>query len=109
MRRNRRPSEQTLTVLLVLAADPARWHHGYDLCRQTSFKAGTVYPILMRLADRGWLETSWETPGIAGRPPRHLYRVTKAGLESARQLQSEMSGELRTRPARLRPRLERST
>lgn len=96
-------------MLLALAADPAGWQHGYDLCRQTGLKAGTVYPILMRLADRGWLETSWETPGVAGRPPRHLYRVTKAGLESATQIKAEMRRELCARAAPLRPRLDRST
>jgi PadR family transcriptional regulator PadR len=36
--------------------------------------------ILVRLADRGLLETSWE-PGVDSRPPRHLYRLTPAGRE----------------------------
>jgi DNA-binding PadR family transcriptional regulator len=38
-----------------------------------------MYPILMRLADRGLLETSWETERVPGRPARHLYRLTGAG------------------------------
>ena len=60
MPRDRRPSEQTFNVLLALAEDPTQWRHGYDLCQQTGLKAGSMYPILIRLADRGWLETSWE-------------------------------------------------
>ncbi len=71
MQRNQPPSEQTTTVLLVLAEDPAVWRHGYDLCRQTGLKAGSMYPILIWLADRGWLEMEWETEIPVGRPPRH--------------------------------------
>ncbi|NOT63007.1 MAG: PadR family transcriptional regulator [Acidobacteria bacterium] len=70
MQRNRPPSEQTTTVLLALAEDPTAWRHGYELCQQTELKAGSMYPILIRLADRGLLETTWETEIPVGRPPR---------------------------------------
>jgi len=43
-------------------------------------KSGSLYPILVRLADRGLLETSWE-PAQGSWPPRHLYRLTLAGRE----------------------------
>ena len=82
MQRNRAPSPQTVKVLRALAADPARWRYGYDLATEVSLKSGSLYPILVRLADRGLLETSWE-PGIDSRPPRHLYRLTGAGREFA--------------------------
>ncbi|NJC72559.1 PadR family transcriptional regulator [Planosporangium thailandense] len=80
MQRNRRPSPQTVNVLRALAADPARWRYGYDLATEVHLKSGSLYPILVRLADRGLLETSWE-PGVGSRPPRHLYRLTGAGRE----------------------------
>ena len=80
MRRNRPPSRQTIKVLLALAADPARWRYGYDLATEVRLKSGSLYPILVRLADRGLLETSWE-PGPGSRPPRHLYRLTPTGRE----------------------------
>ena len=79
MTRLRRPSAQTTAVVLALAETPSAWRYGYELCRQLDLKAGSVYPILMRLADRGLLETSWETDAPAGRPPRHLYRLTGPG------------------------------
>lgn len=81
MPRERRPSEQTLSVLLALAEDPTSWRYGYELCQELDLKAGSMYPILMRLADRGLLKTSWETTPEAGRPARHLYRITRAGLD----------------------------
>jgi DNA-binding PadR family transcriptional regulator len=106
MQRNRPPSEQTITVLLVLAADPTAWRHGYDLCQQTGLKAGTLYPILIRLADRGWLETEWETEIPVGRPPRHLYRLTETGLEQANELAAAKVQAATAKRVRLRPRME---
>ena len=66
-------------MLRVLAADPTAWRHGYELCVEVGVPAGTMYPILIRLADRGLLEATWETAPRHGRPPRHLYRLTGAG------------------------------
>jgi PadR family transcriptional regulator PadR len=74
-----------VAVLHALAADPAVWRHGYDLGRETGVKAGSLYPILMRLEDRGQLEARWEAGASAGRPARHLYRLTVAGLALAAQ------------------------
>ena len=80
MQRNRPPSAQTINVLRALAADPAQWRYGYDLATEVHLKSGSLYPILVRLADRGLLETSWK-PGVGSRPPRHLYRLSPAGRE----------------------------
>ncbi len=76
----RGPSPQTVRVLHALASDPARWRYGYDLAGEVGLKSGSLYPILIRLADRDFLETAWE-PGPPGRPPRHLYRITPGGLD----------------------------
>ena len=80
MQRNRPPSPQTVNVLRALAADPARWRYGYDLATEVRLKSGSLYPILVRLADRGLLEASWE-PSVDSRPPRHTYRLTGAGRD----------------------------
>ena len=95
MTRIRRPSRQTAAVLHALAEQPSSWRYGYDLGRQVGLPAGSLYPILMRLHDRGLLESTWETEPPAGRPPRHLYRLTGAG----RQLAAETA----TDPARSLP------
>ncbi|MHB8680755.1 MAG: PadR family transcriptional regulator [Acidimicrobiales bacterium] len=78
--RSRTPSPQAIRVLRALAADPARWRHGYDLATEVHLKSGSLYPILIRLADQELLETSWE-PAPPGRPPRHLYRLTPTGRQ----------------------------
>jgi DNA-binding PadR family transcriptional regulator len=80
---NRKPSPQTARVLTALAADPEEWRYGYDLVRQTGLQVGTLYPILMRLAERGQVESRWAPGAGPGRPPRHMYRPTSAGLALA--------------------------
>src|SRR4029453_12097781 len=75
MTRSRRPSAQTVAVVLALAERPADWRYGYQLCQQLDIKPGSMYPILMRLTDRGLLETSWGADVPAGRRPRHLHRL----------------------------------
>ncbi len=70
-------------MLRALSDDPGGWRYGYELCTQLGLQAGSMYPILMRLADRGLLETSWEAERVVGRPARHLYRLTGAGQEFA--------------------------
>jgi PadR family transcriptional regulator, regulatory protein PadR len=84
--RSRRPSPQTTAVVLALAEKPTAWRYGYELCRQLDLKPGSLYPILVRLADRGLLETDWEVDAPTGRPPRHLYRLTGSGRALATEL-----------------------
>ena len=76
-------SAQTLSVLAALCQEPSQWQHGYALAKQTGLKSGTLYPILIRLADRGLVEACWQDEPAPGRPRRHLYRLTSAGLASA--------------------------
>jgi len=77
-------SAQTLSVLAALCDQPSQWQHGYALARQTGLKSGTLYPILMRLAEHQMLKTSWEATET-GRPPRHMYKLTNDGLRYARE------------------------
>ena len=76
-------SPQTLSVLAALYEQPSQWQHGYALAGQTGLKSGTLYPILIRLADRGLVEACWQDEPVPGRPRRHLYRLTADGLARA--------------------------
>ena len=75
----------TLAVLLSLASDASQWQYGYELLGETGLKSGSLYPILVRLADRGFLEATWEDRGAPGRPARHLHRLTPAGRALVRE------------------------
>jgi len=78
-----RLSPQTMLVLDAFLVQAEEWKYGYDLSRVTGLKSGTLYPILMRMAERKLLETEWEA-GEPGKPPRHMYRFTPDGLRFAR-------------------------
>lgn len=101
MARSRRPSAQTVAVVRALADQPTAWRYGYELCRQLDIKPGSLYPILVRLTDRGLLEATWETDAPPGRPARHLYRLTGSGRAFAADLaEAAPDAEPSPRPAR---------
>jgi len=85
MMRSRAASSQTRDLLALMLAQRARWLHGYELSDHTGLKSGTLYPILMRLTDRGMLDAKWEASPHQGRPPRRLYRLTAQGVAYARE------------------------
>ena len=84
MELRRRPSEQMLTLLEALSARPQEWRYGYDMMKETGLRSGTLYPLLMRMSAQGLLEAEWRQPERPGRPARHAYRLTAAGLALAR-------------------------
>src|SRR5215468_11961780 len=79
-----RLSPQTIQVLDTFLEAPREWRYGYDISRDTGLKSGTLYPILIRLAEHKLLQTCWETTE-AGKPPRHMYRLTHEGLRTAQE------------------------
>lgn len=82
--RTRRLSPQTAEVLGALALNPRSWLYGLEIAAATGLKSGSLYPILIRLAERGLLESQWLEPDKPGRPPRHAYRITGAGKAALR-------------------------
>jgi PadR family transcriptional regulator len=90
-------SAQTLSVLASLEADPTARRHGYLLATETGLRSGTLYPILIRLAERGLVEACWEDGQPAGRPRRHLYQLSSDGLAAAR---AALAGQARLKHGR---------
>lgn len=71
-------------------------HHGYRL------SPGTLYPILARMAQRGWLRASEPKRSKAAR----VYRLTARGHEVLNQLRAsldELYGEVGARAALRQP------
>lgn len=85
MAANRSLSPQAWTLLEFLAQTPGEWGYGYDIVRFSGLKSGTLYPLLIRLEEKGLLEAEWQEPSAPGRPPRHAYRLTAAGVGVVRQ------------------------
>jgi DNA-binding PadR family transcriptional regulator len=85
-------------VLQALLASPEQWHYGYEISRSTRLRPGTLYPILARLAERGLLESEWEPEAPDGRPRRHHYRLSAAGVLHAARSVPESEPAPRARP-----------
>jgi transcriptional regulator len=70
---------------LILACLESGELHGYDLSREIAarseglltFRAASLYPLLYKLEDRGWLEGRWRQP--KGQRRRRCYRLTPEG------------------------------
>ena len=76
----------TVAVLeTLLAAQPHAPAWGLEICRRAGLGAGTVYPILARLAGLGWVEVQEEDGPHPGRPARRFYEFTTAGREQAEE------------------------
>ena len=95
---NLRISQQTIQVLADFLHQPKDWKYGYDISRNTGLKSGTLYPILIRLAEHGILATRWEQTE-PGTPPRHMYRLTADGLRYAREQAPSLLKRVRALPA----------
>ena len=75
---------QTEAVLGALLDGDELW--GFELSRLSGLAAGTVYPILARLAAAGWVVSRWEDQSVAeaeGRPTRRYHRLTVEGRTRA--------------------------
>jgi PadR family transcriptional regulator len=71
--------------LLILSLLDARPRHGYELSKliqtrsagQLTFHIDSLYPLLYRLEERGWIKGTWvERPGERR---RRFYKVTAEG------------------------------
>ncbi|MEU7584866.1 PadR family transcriptional regulator [Micromonospora sp. NPDC049230] len=79
-------------VLAALLAEPDEQRYGLDLMRLTGLPSGTLYPVLHRLREAGWLAADWEPidPVQAGRPARRYYRLTAEGAAQARRTLADL-------------------
>ena len=71
--------------LLILSLLDARARHGYELSKlikaqsrgRLTFHIDSLYPLLYRLEERGWIKGSWVEK--AGERRRRFYKVTAEG------------------------------
>jgi transcriptional regulator len=71
--------------LLILSLLEARARHGYELSKliktrsrgQLTFHLDSLYPLLYRLEERGWIHGTWVEK--AGERRRRYYKVTAEG------------------------------
>lgn len=79
-------------VVSALLADPDAERYGLDLMKATGLPSGTLYPVLQRLQQAGWVAAHWEAidPAAEGRPARRYYRLTPQGVTAGRHALAEL-------------------
>lgn len=89
--REPRLSGPTLKVLKLCLSAPRTERAGAEFARTCKLGSGTLYPLLNRLEESGWLESRWEEvePREVGRPRRRLYRLTGVGQLKAQEAFAE--------------------
>lgn len=98
-----RVTPATLDVLEALMG-PDEELYGLKIAQNAGRKAGSVYPILARLEEAGWVESAWETEERDERGPRRrFYRLGPDGLAGARTLLIERRGAVRQRTGKAAP------
>jgi DNA-binding PadR family transcriptional regulator len=95
-------------VLKIFLRDPTEPRYGFELMKLTGMASGSLYPMLARLEEAGWLTRGKENidPHQKGRPARLHYTITGAAATAARLQLAELSDQYRppvAAPARPRP------
>jgi len=75
-------------TLQILQAIAAGYVYGFDIMDVTGLPSGTVYPILSKLEDSGFVKSRWEDARIAKRekrPARRTYVITGEGREAVKE------------------------
>lgn len=87
----------TRAVLSAFLAGPADEHYGLQIAEAADLPGGTIYPILIRLEQCGWLVSRWEDidPQEEGRPRRRFYRLSERGAQSASTALAKARGRKR--------------
>lgn len=66
-----------LDVIMSAPTNAPAW--GYQIIDETGLGSGTVYPVLERLEDAGFVRAVWEDALPEDRPRRRFYEVTRDG------------------------------
>lgn len=75
---NIRMTQATMSILSLMLDNRESGLAGSDIASLSSLMSGTIYPILHRLVQSGWLTSELESidPEIEGRPKRRFYKLT---------------------------------
>lgn len=94
------PTLDVLEALLRAQSDGLELH-GWGIMKSVRRSGPTVYGVLDRLEDAGWVEGRWEQGSDPGKPRRRYYRLTGTGMPAARDLLAVRRPDaFKARPAR---------
>ena len=70
-------------VLVEMLRSPKDKHYGNALRKSLDIPSGSLYPLLMRLEAKGYLDSAFEENPRLKRGERHYYWFTSQGLDYA--------------------------
>ena len=84
----------TVVLQFLLRHGPA---YGLQIIKGTGLRSGTVYPILHRLDEAGWVSSRREAvnPASVGRPARTHFCLTQDGRREAEAIKDKFGGVAR--------------
>ena len=84
-------------VIKIFLEDPQQPRYGFELMRSTGQPSGTLYPILAKFEQAGWLTGGKEDidPHAERRPARRFYRITRAAIAAAHTQLTALSEQYR--------------
>lgn len=84
-----RVTKQTLAVLQAFLDSEDRPIWGLALSKQLQIPTGSIYPMLDRLVEYGWLQFGWEDDAARLGPRKKLYKLSEAGARESKLLITE--------------------
>ena len=103
-----RITKPTLAVARYLISLDGKSTYGMEIGRHTGLGTASVYSVLDRFEDYGWLDSSWESDSDRKGARRRLYTLTKQGDQDLHRLlegiQEDTKTALKSKPSKLQAR-----
>lgn len=103
-----RVTKPTLAVARYLISLDGKSTYGMEIGRHTGLGTASVYSVLDRFEDYGWLDSSWESDSDRKGARRRLYTLTKQGDQDLHRLlegiQEDTKTALKSKPSKLQAR-----
>jgi DNA-binding PadR family transcriptional regulator len=90
---------RALELLMMMAVRPQQEYSGSELSKSLGISSGTLYPLLLKAENAGFLNAHWEDgdPVELGRPRRRYYRINGAGIDAVDARMRRLNVKLRPR------------
>ena len=81
-------------VLIEMLKEPEKKHYGNVLRKALDIPSGSLYPMLIRMEEKGYLTSAFEQNPRLKRGERHYYWFTPEGVDYARTLALELCADV---------------
>ncbi len=90
----RRITKPTVAIAMYLLSLEGKATYGLEIGRSTGLGSASVYAVLDRLEQYGWLESEWEADSGRKGARRRLYKLTEIGTTESNRLTEESKAKI---------------